>query len=430
MSDRILLVGGGGREDAIARKIIASGSVLYSFMKNRNPSIMRNSREFRIGSETEPAAIVKFAEEMKVDLAFIGPDPVLETSLAEDLMKAGINVASPSRSAARIETSKQFMRNLMTENEIPGNIQYRVFNSLEAVSQYLRGNPDVQFAVKPIGLTGGKGVKVMGIHLADTEQAVSYASSVIRNDGSVLLEERITGEEFSLQAFTDGKNVIPMPIVQDYKMAYEGDTGPNTGGMGSISDSNHLLPFIPSDSGEKALSILQKVVKAMDSSGNTFRGIMYGQFMNTQQGIKVVEINARFADPESINVLHIFEGDFARVLHGIADGDLLYRPSFRNSATVLKYIVPVGYGTEPKPSALKINASGEMQNSIYYAAVSGDLKSVDQTSSRSLALVGEGKTLNEAYDQSEAMISSISGNFYVRHDIGSAAMIKRKMGGF
>ena len=429
MSEKVLLVGGGGREDAISRKIVESGSQLFSFMKNRNPSIIKNSTSYKIGPETDPKPILKFALENKVDLAFIGPDPVLETSLAEDLASSGVSVASPDRKAARIETSKHFMRNLLTEYKIPGNIDYNVFTDAGEAASFLRANTGREFAVKPLGLTGGKGVKVMGNHLSGTEDAAEYASSIIGRDGSVLLEERICGEEFSLQVFTDGRNAVRMPIVQDYKMAYEGDTGPNTGGMGAISDSNHSLPFLPSDSGRRALEIMQKIVQAMASAGSTFKGVLYGQFMNTPSGIRIVEINARFADPESMNVLHIFQGDFTRVLFGIADGDLRFNASFRHSATVLKYIVPIGYGTEPKPSQLKIDLSTVKQrNCIYYAAVSGELNSVEQSTSRSLALIGEGKNLSEAYSECESLISSVSGNFYVRHDIGSEVMIRKKMG--
>lgn len=428
MSEKVLLVGGGGREDAISRKIVESGSQLFSFMKNRNPSIIKNSTSFKIGPETEPKPILKFALENRVDLAFIGPDPVLETSLTEDLASSGIRVASPDRKAARIETSKHFMRGLLTEYGIPGNIAYNVFSDAVEAASFLRANADREFAVKPLGLTGGKGVKVMGIHLMGSEEASEYASSIIRKDGSVLLEERISGEEFSLQVFTDGRNVAPMPLVQDYKMAYEGDTGPNTGGMGSISDSGHSLPFLPSDSGKKALGIMQKIVQVMASAGSPFKGVLYGQFMNTPSGIRIVEVNARFADPESMNVLHIFQGDFTRVLYGIADGGLRFNASFKHSATVLKYIVPKGYGTEPKPSQLRIDLSTEKQrNCIYYAAVSGELNLVEQSTSRSLALIGEGKTLGDAYAECESLITSVSGNFYVRHDIGSEAMIRKKM---
>ena len=428
MSDRILLVGGGGREDSIARRIVESGSELYTFLKQRNPSIVSMARKFRIGSETVPSPIVEFALENRVDLAFIGPDPVLETTLVEDLRKKGIKVASPDRSAARIETDKRFMRDLLHRFHVRGSVPYEVFTSEPDLRKFLMENREKEYAVKPIGLTGGKGVKVMGIHLNSMEEAAEYGDSVIRKDGSVLLEERITGEEFSLQVFTDGHRVSPMPVVQDYKRAMEGDIGPNTGGMGSISDSDHSLPFLRKGSRDDALSIMGEVNRSLERSGNLFRGVLYGQFMDTADGVKIVEINARFADPESINVLHLLEDDFTGILHQIADGNLRETHRFRKSATVLKYVVPSGYGTRPEPGVLKIGELNEKERrGIYYAAVSGDLHRVEQSTSRSLAVIGEGESIFEANDQCENLLRKIDGKFYVRHDIGSKSMIESKV---
>lgn len=428
LSEKILLVGGGGREDAVARRLSEAGAHVYSFLKNRNPSIISLSRDYRIGPETDPAPIVDFALKSGIDLAFIGPDPVLETSLVEDLRRKGIRVASPDRSAARIETSKKFMRELLREYRIDGNIEFANFTGTDHLKEYLQQHRDKEFAIKPLGLTGGKGVKVMGVHLSGFEDAFSYASSVIGKDGSVLLEERVTGEEFSQQVFTDGQRISPMPVVQDYKRAGEGDTGPNTGGMGSISDSTHTLPFLSHNAREKALKIMEDVVSALRDSGNEFHGILYGQFMDSPGGIKVIEINARFADPESINVLHLLDDSLPDILNRIADGDLRKSVRFRNAATVLKYVVPEGYGYNPKPSALAISQEKpEKRKFIYYAAVSGALSEVEQSTSRSLAVVGEGNDIETANSECEENLKLIKGKFYVRHDIGTRAMIEAKM---
>lgn len=427
---RILLVGGGGREDAVARKIVESGGELYSALKNRNPSILGISGNSLIVDELDYKRIVEFALENKVDLAFIGPDPVLDTQLAEELTKNGISVASPTRSAARLETSKPYMRDLMNRHSIPGNIFSRLFKNQSELERFL-SNEKREFAVKPVGLTGGKGVRVMGVQLHNVSQAIDYAREIIVKDGQVLLEERITGEEFSLQVFTDGNRVAPTPLAQDFKRAYEHDEGPNTGGMGSITDRDGLLPFIPRNSYGFALSVMQKTADAMRAEGNQFKGIMYGQFMETPEGPKVVEINARFADPESLNILSLFRGDFVELLYSIADGNLKTNFSFEKSASVLKYVVPRGYGTRPLPGTLEVDPGAMSSDTrLYYAAVSGTREKVEMSSSRALAIVGIAPTIEEASEKVEENLKHIRGEYYLRHDIGSKKMMEEKMRNF
>ncbi|MCW6169528.1 MAG: phosphoribosylamine--glycine ligase [Thermoplasmatales archaeon] len=425
--ERIMLIGGGGREDAIARKIVEAGSTLISVMKHKNPSIHRLSSETHVMDELDYLSIVDLAKRSNIDLVFVGPDPVLETPLVDTLESKGIKVASPSQSAARLETSKFFMRELLKENNISGNVNYKLIGSDEELLKFFEDN-DGEFAVKPLGLTGGKGVKVMGEHLPGKEEAIGYAREILKRESSVLLEEKLYGEEFSLQAFTDGKYVLPMPLAQDYKRAFEGDTGPNTGGMGSISDANHLLPFISGSSRDKALEILKGVVSAMRKANNTFKGVIYGQFMETSQGPKVVEINARFADPESMNVLTIFDGNFTDVLFSIADGTLGNRAKFLKKSTVVKYIVPRGYGTSPQPGNLEIDWKTDLKNPLlYYSSVSGTMDKVEMTSSRALALAAIGDSIPDASDIVEKNLHRIRGEYYVRHDIGTEDLIQRKI---
>ncbi len=427
--NKIMLVGGGGREDAVARRIKDSGSELYAVLKNRNPSIISMSKDHLICDELEYRKIVEYAISSNIDLAFIGPDPVLDTPLAGELEQRGILVASPSRNAARIETSKAYMRELLGRHNIKGNIFSRLFTNRDDLSEFLSTNHG-EYAIKPIGLTGGKGVKVMGEHLRGYSESYEYASQILEKDGQVLLEERLKGEEFSLQVFTDGRKILPTPLAQDFKRAYENDTGPNTGGMGSITDSDWLLPFVSGSSREKAVNILQSIVSAMATDGDEFKGIMYGQFMETADGPRVIEVNARFADPESLNILSLFKGDFTELLYSIAQGSLKSNISFEKKATVLKYIVPVGYGTKPEPGILEINRNKlDKGSKLYYAAVSGSLERVEMSTSRSLALVGIADTIEEASEKVEKNLSNIKGNYYVRHDIGSREMMQKKRTG-
>lgn len=424
---KILLVGGGGREDAVARKIVESGGELFSALKNRNPSILGLSRDHLIVDELDNDRIVEFAVSKGIELAFIGPDPVLDTPLEEKLSKKGILVASPTRAAARLETSKSYMRDLLSRHKITGNIYSKLFTEKADLQSFL-SREKRDFAIKPTGLTGGKGVKVMGVQLRNAAEALSYATQILDHDGEVLLEERITGEEFSLQVFTDGSRVAATPLAQDFKRAYEHDEGPNTGGMGSITDSNGLLPFIPGTSYESALSVMQQIAVSMKKDGNPFRGVMYGQFMETADGPKVIEVNARFADPESMNILSLFRGDFVELLYSIAEGNLKPNFSFLKAASVLKYLVPRGYGTKSEPGSLAVDLKSMPPDiMLYYAAVSGTKEKVEMSASRSLALVGIAPTIEEASDKVEQNLNRIKGDYYIRHDIGSKQMMEEKM---
>jgi len=424
---KVLLIGGGGREDAIGRKIVEGGATLYCVAKNLNPSLSKISNEYKVMSELDYDKILKYATEKKVDLLFVGPDPVLETPLVDMAEKSGIRVSSPSREASKIETSKEYMRGFVERNGITGNIFSRVFTDGAEASKFITSS-QMEFAVKPIGLTGGKGVKVMGSQISTREEASRYAAEIVSRDGRVMLEEKISGEEFSLQVFSDGSTISPMPLAQDYKRALEGDRGVNTGGMGSITDSDHKLPFITAGCRDSALGIMKSIVNHMKLEGNPFKGIMYGQFMQVNGEPKIIEINARFADPEGINVLFLLEDNLPDTLFRIAESSLSNSSRFMHLATTLKYIVPSGYGENAQPGQLDIDLSGLPENlQIYYASVSGTKEKVKMTSSRALAIISRSDSIESASKAVEDNLWRIKGNFYVRHDIGSPEFMREKM---
>jgi len=421
----VLLVGSGGREDAIARKVRETDN-LYSVVTNENPSIIGLSRDV-IKYKKNSQEIIDFAKKNRIDIAFVSPDDVLNTDLVDKLSENHIPVASPGQKAAMIETSKEYMRNLMKKYRIKGDIENTIISDKETLQKFFDNN-DSEYAVKPIGLTGGKGVRVMGLQLSNVAEAINYASEIIDRDGKVLMEKREIGEEFSIQAFTDSKTVVFMPVVQDYKRLYEDDLGPNTGGMGSISDKNFILPFLSIDIVNEAREILKHIVKSMREEGNPFRGVIYGQFMNTDHGVRVIEINARFADPEGINVLTLLKSNIVDIFLDIYSGTLKNNIKFMNKATVLKYIVPPGYGIKPRETELLIKDRIETDNfKIYYSSVSGTLNKVITTKSRALALIGIGDTIYEASDIVEDNLKYINGDYYIRHDIGTEAMMKGKI---
>jgi phosphoribosylamine--glycine ligase len=215
------------------------------------------------------------------------------------------------------------------------------------------------FVVKPDGLTAGKGVKVFGEHLHSIDQAFAYATEVLETHPRVQIEERLEGEEFSLQTITDGRSVIHCPLVQDHKRAFAGDQGPNTGGMGSYSCADFSLPFLSDADVLQAHIISEKVIEALNAeTGRPYKGVLYGGFIATADGVRLIEYNARFGDPEAMNVLPILDADFADLCFSVAEGTLGDTSwSFQSRATVCKYVVPEAYPDKSAPTNLHITAS-------------------------------------------------------------------------
>ena len=431
---RILTVGGGGREHAVVEALHRSGAEIYAAMKNTNPGIVAKAKVYKIMNETDIDNICEFAIEHDVELAFIGPESPLEIGLVDALENIGVKCAAPTMRAARIETSKSFMREMVTKYNIKGNLDYAVFHTATAAEEYLKGL-DHEIVVKPVGLTGGKGVKVQGEHLNNHKETMDYINEILSNvygKEGVILEEKVVGEEFTQMIFVDGKNIAPMPLVQDHKRAYAGDVGPNTGGMGSYSDSNHLLPFVTEKDRTDAIEILQSLVLAMHEEGCPYRGSMYGQFMLTADGPRIIEINARFGDPEAMNVLSIMETNFLSVMKDIVTGKLKDEVKFKPLATVCKYVVPKGYGIESETGTeICINEEKINENenaAIYYANVDLIDGKIVTGTSRSIGVVGMGETLEEANANCENALEYIQGDaICVRHDIGTRELIQKKI---
>ena len=430
---KVLTVGGGGREHAAVEALCRSGAEIYAVMKNANPGIIKRSKEHLLCDEKDVAKVCSFAKEKGVELAYIGPEAPLEVGIVDALEAEGIKCAAPTKAAARIETSKSFMRELVDKYNISGNLGFAHFDNAADAEEYLKGI-DYEIVVKPIGLTGGKGVKVQGEHLNSFEETMDYVNEIFdQNIGGagVILEERAIGEEFTQMVFVDGKNIVPLPLVQDHKRAYEGDVGPNTGGMGSYTDSNHLLPFVGEDDRKAAIEILQSIVDAMAQEGCPYHGTMYGQFMLTVRGPKIIEINARFGDPEAMNVLPILESSFTDICWKMATGTLTDDVEFSKDATVCKYVVPKGYGVKSESGheiAVDEEAIADCGAVVYYANVDvKDGKLVTGTS-RSVGVIGRAPTLEEAEQNCEKALEHVKCDaIFVRHDIGTRALVQRRV---
>ncbi|HJJ46654.1 MAG TPA: phosphoribosylamine--glycine ligase [Methanocorpusculum sp.] len=422
---RILVVGGGGREHAIASALARNSSAeLYSVMKKKNLGIAKLACDVFIHAETDIEAVVSFAKKKQVELAVIGPEAPLEAGLSDALWDANIPTVGPRQKAAKIETDKGFCRNLMQIHHIPGCPVYKICKTPEEAADYIQ-NYQGELAIKPTGLTGGKGVKVMGEQV-DRESAIKYALTLKNQD--IILEERLLGEEFTLMAFVDGKTLVPMPLVQDHKRAYEGDIGPNTGGMGSYSLETHKFPFVTESDYAVAFDIMQKTITALAEEGSPYQGVLYGQFMNTRDGPKVIEFNARFGDPEAMNVLSLLDSDFTVIADHITKGILSPDDvSFKPYASVCKYLVPDGYPDNSHVGgALTL---GPMEGVLLYYANVVEENGVLQTlpSSRTMAFVGIGKNLAEAEALTESACRHVTGKVRYRSDIGTTQLFNRRI---
>jgi len=432
---KVLLVGNGAREHAIAEAIKKSNADLYAYMSKKNPGIASLCKEYEVGDICDPDIVSIWAKSKGVELAIIGPEAPLEAGVVDALEGEGIQVASPCKSAARLETDKSFTRNLMKKYKIPGTPIFKIVESPEEVDELI-DSLSMEVAVKPAGLTGGKGVKIQGEHLKTKEDVKNYAKEILSKGvgtiNKVVIEEKLIGEEFTLQAFVSPDEILGMPMVQDHKRAYDGDVGPNTGGMGSYTGVGYLLPFLTQDDYMFGLKVMKETVKALKKeTGDSYKGPLYGQFIVTQDGPKVIEFNARFGDPEAMNVLSLFEGDFVAVMKAMVNGGLEGAPArFLNKATVCKYLVPAGYPDNPQKGAeIKVDED-EIKRAgarVHYAAVSEENGRILTSGSRAVAVTGVADTIAEAERIAERATRFVKGQLQHRRDIGTEDLIKKRV---
>jgi len=280
------------------------------------------------------------------------------------------------------------------------------------------------FVVKPDGLTGGKGVKVFGEHLKSIEEALEYSKEVLSKHDSVIVEERLEGEEFSLQCISDGKHLEATVPVQDHKRAYEDDQGPNTGGMGSYSMEDHLLPFLKKRDVEEAEKITKKVMESLyKETGEYYIGVLYGGFILTKKGVKLLEYNARFGDPEVMNILPILKNNFADVCLDAINQELS-GIEFEKKATVCKYVVPKGYPVNPVPGKIEIP---ETDAKVYYASVDLREDGLYMTRSRAAAFVGIADNIEGAEKIAQKAVEKVKGNVFYRKDIGTKRLLRKRV---
>ena len=324
---RTLIVGSGGRESALALRM-AEHSELHAFMGHENPSIVRHvlssGGSYVTGDACDPEAVAAYARAQAIDIAMVSADEPLQAGVVDALLAQGTRAVGPTRVGAEIEWNKVFARSLLADVAPEAVPLLRVVTAEHELDEAIAFFGSTPVVVKPSGLTGGKGVKVMGPHLADHGEARDYALSLLaRGPGEgVLIEEKILGAEFTIQAISDGTTVLFPPATYDYPFRFDGDEGPGTGGMGSLSTAEPILPFMTASHYAEACSIIQRVIERLADQGRHFTGVMNSGFFATADGVKVIEFNARFGDPECMNIMSLFSGNWPELMERLSAGRL------------------------------------------------------------------------------------------------------------
>ena len=417
---KILVIGSGGREHAIVRKLKESPQVEALYCAPGNGGISRDAECFPVNA-MDKEGMLALAREKAVDLVFVAPDDPLAAGMVDTLEAAGFPCFGPNAKAAEIESSKVFSKNLMKQYHIP-TAGYQVFSDPAAALEYIKAQGTYPAVIKADGLALGKGV----IIAQNEEEAKAGLHSIMEDkifgeSGSqVVVEEFLTGPEVSVLAFTDGKTLRPMVSSMDHKRAYDGDKGPNTGGMGTISPNPFYTEEVARECMEK---IFLPTINAMNAEGRPFKGCLYFGLMLTPQGPKVIEYNSRFGDPETQVVLPRLETDFAEIVKAVAEerlADLDIQWSQMASACVV--MASGGYpGSYPKGLEIHgLDEQGQVEGvTVYHAGTKWEEGKFLTNGGRVLGITALGGTLEEALDRAYAGVEKISfeGAMY-RRDIG------------
>ncbi len=418
---KILMVGGGGREHALIRKLLESEKVEKVYCAPGNGGISCDAECFSVGA-TDIDGMVSLAKELKVDCVFVAPDDPLAAGMVDAMEKEGIRAFGPRANAAIIESSKVFSKNLMKKYSIP-TAGYEVFENSKDALSYIKEQNKYPVVVKADGLALGKGV-IIAQNEAEAEDAVHTIMDDKKFGASgnkVVIEEFITGPEVSVLAFTDGKCVKPMVSSMDHKRAYDGDKGPNTGGMGTISPNPYYTPEIADRCMKE---IFLPTIEAMNKEGRTFKGCLYFGLMLTADGPKVIEYNARFGDPETQVVLPRLKTPLCDIVDAVIDENLSDLDiQWSDEACACVVMASGGYpGSYPKGIEIKgLDSDGQVEGACVFHAGTALENGVFKTAGgRVLGVTALGSDLKEALKKAYAAVKKITfeGAHY-RTDIGN-----------
>ena len=416
---KIMVVGSGGREHAIIKKLKQSDGVDKIYALPGNGGISADAICVNIRA-TDIESIVRFAEETGIDYAVVAPDDPLVLGCVDALEAAGVPCFGPCANAAVIEGSKVFSKNLMKKYNIP-TAAYETFASAEEALGYLDG-ARMPAVIKADGLALGKGVIIAGTR----DEARAAVNEIMldkkfgKSGDSIVIEEYLTGPEVSVLAFTDGKTIVPMVSSMDHKRAFDGDLGPNTGGMGTVAPN----PYYTEKIADRCMNeIFMPTVKAMNAEGRTFKGCLYFGLMLTQDGPKVIEYNCRFGDPETQVVLPLLESDLLKIMTAVTNGTLAdCEVRFSNKSAACVIMASKGYPVKYE-KGYEINIPSDLTESVYVAGAEKRDGKMITNGGRVLGVTATADTLKEAVAAAYEKVGRISfKKAYYRKDIGAKAL--------
>ncbi len=417
MNKNVLVIGSGGREHAIVYQLSRSAQVEHIYCAPGNAGIAQLAECVAI-KDTEVAQLLSFAQTHQIDLCVVGPEAALAAGVADAFREAGIPVFGHSKAATQIEASKEFAKELMAKYNVP-TAAYRSFADYDEAMQYVRSRNTYPTVLKYDGLAAGKGV-VIAQDEPEAEQALrDMLVGEAFGKGRVVIEDYLEGPEFSFMAFVHHHKVYPMPLSQDHKRVFDGDKGPNTGGMGAYTP----LPFISKEEEEWAQEhILQAVADAMVQEGKPLTGVLYGGLMKTKDGIKVIEFNARFGDPETEVVLPLMESDAYTVFHAIATGEALEAVQWRKQATVGVVMASCGYPGAYK-KGVEITGTEDFDGLILHMGTAVKDGRLVTNGGRVLMCIAHGADVRQAQENVYRELEKIHcPNLFYRKDIAHWAL--------
>ena len=419
-----MVVGGGGREHAIIRALKKSPEINKIYALPGNAGMSGDAECVNI-SATDIKGVVEFAMANNISFAVVSPDDPLVLGMVDELESAGIPAFGPSKTAAQIEGSKVFAKNLMKKYRIP-TAEYNVFSEAEKALEYVK-NCKLPVVIKADGLALGKGVIIAGTR-DDAENAViSIMKDKIfgKSGNSIVIEEFLSGVEVTVLTFTDGNTIVPMVSSMDHKKAFDGDLGPNTGGMGAVSPN----PYYTNEIAERCMTeIFLPTVSAMKSEGIPFKGCLYFGLMITAEGVKVIEYNCRFGDPEAQAVLPLLETDLFEIMKAVHQERLdEIEVKFRNGYSCCVVMASRGYPVSYK-KGFEITVGEGKTGEIYFAGTAFKDGLLVTNGGRVLGITNVSDTLEKAIEMSYNDVKKINfKNAYYRTDIGRKALLAREL---
>jgi phosphoribosylamine---glycine ligase len=439
---KFLIVGSGGRESAFATRL-AKDTELYAIIHYENPLIVDCVKQsggiYMVADADDPSIVLQFAKDHSIDYAFVNADQPLANGVVDILLENNFKAIGGTKDAARIEWDKVYSIQMMQKVCPEFTPFYKIVSNIKELQDAIKvfESKGLKVVVKPQGLTGGKGVKVMPEHLLTYQDCIDYASSLLKrkNDEKVLLVEKLEGIEFTIMGITDGEHLVVSPASYDYPFRYEGDTGAGTGGMGCFTSSEKKLPFMSDGDLNDCTYIMQKIIDEIKLNRLFFNGVLNGGFFKTKHGIKFMEFNGRFGDPEGVNILSILEGSFSELLIHIWNKTLSEdMVSFVKKASVVKYLVAKEYpeqSDETTSFTVDEDAITKMGINIFFASCikTGPHQYETLKKSRVCAFNTVSDTIEEASsiinNAIDTFVSSRKNALEYRRDIGSQKSLEK-----